>query len=74
MYEVFSLSRLFVMAVFHCGLVSLSPSLPTACPPQHTHPGCYHNKITGDTLHLIVILASNVTMLRDIFVDITELS
>ena len=27
MYEVFSLSRLFVMAVFHCGLVSLSPSL-----------------------------------------------
>ena len=27
MYEVFSLSQLFVMAVFHCGLVSLSPSL-----------------------------------------------
>ena len=27
MYEVFSLSRLFVMAVSHCGLVSLSPSL-----------------------------------------------
>ena len=27
MYEVFSLSQLFVMAVFHCCLVSLSPSL-----------------------------------------------
>ena len=39
------------------GRVPLRPSLavplPTVC-PQHTHPGC-------DTLHLIVILASNVT-------------
>ena len=57
MYEVFSLSRLFVMAVFHCGLVSLSPSLQLVL----STPGCYHNKITGDTLHLIVILASNFT-------------
>ena len=61
MYEVFSLSRLFVMAVFHCGLVSLSPSLQPVLLSTPTHPGCYHNKITGDTLHLIVILASNVT-------------
>ena len=45
MYEVFSLSRLFVMAVFHCGLVSLSPSLQLVL----STPGCYHNKITGDT-------------------------
>ena len=61
------------VAVFH-GRVPLQPGLavllPAAC-PQHTHPGCYHNKITGDTLHLSVILAS--LMLRDIFEDTTEL-
>ena len=73
MYEVFSLSRLFVMAVFHCGLVLLSPSLQPvllSTPTQAATTGA----ITGDTLHIIVILASNDTMLRDIFVDITELS
>ena len=54
--------------LLHC----LAVPLPAACHP-YTHPGCYHNKITGDTLHLIVILASNVKMLRDIFVDPDDL-
>ena len=61
MYEVFSLSRLFVMAVFHCGLVSLSPSLQLVLSTPTQAATTTRSQVTLYTLHLIVILASNVT-------------